>query len=162
MVFIRKRLVEDDFTDGSAAELVDAGIEQIASQDSSAEEVPTTEDVAEETPQERFYDWHDIIEVLSDYMHPDIIRQIEDDWMFNYPDNFMDQASVDDLINDINSQYNEELASEIKGRIDQLQDPKATAALDLSTDIGILQDTLDKISDVNIKEKLINLIDSLK
>lgn len=162
MVFIRKRLVEDDFTDGSAAELVDAGIEQIASQDSSAEEVPTTEDVAEETPQERFYDWHDIIEVLSDYIHPDVIRQIEDDWMFNYPDNFMDQASVDDLINDINSQYNEELASEIKGRIDQLQDPKAVAALDLSTDIGVLQDTLDKISDVNIKEKLINLIDSLK
>lgn len=162
MVFIRKRLVEDDFTDGSAAELVDAGIEQIASQDSSAEEVPTTEDVAEETPQERFYDWHDIIEVLSDYIHPDVIRQIEDDWMFNYPDNFMDQASVDDLINDINSQYNEELASEIKGRIDQLQDPKAVAALDLSTDIGVLQDALDKISDVNIKEKLINLIDSLK
>lgn len=162
MVFIRKRLVEDDFTDGSAAELVDAGIEQIASQDSSVEEIPTTEDIAEETPQERFYDWHDIIEVLSDYIHPDVIRQIEDDWMFNYPDNFMDQASVDDLINDINSQYNEELASEIKGRIDQLQDPKAVVALDLSTDIGVLQDALDKISDVNIKEKLINLIDSLK
>lgn len=125
MVFIRKKIQEEiDWTDSSPEEVVDAGIKAIATGDGAAStETTTTEEVMteEEVSQERFYDWHDILEVLSDYIHPDIIRQIEDDWMFNYPDNLMDQASVDDLINDINSQYNEELASEIKARIDQLQ-----------------------------------------
>ena len=136
MVFIRKKIQEEvDWTDSSPEEVVDAGIKAIATSDGAASaETATTEEVVteEEVSQERVYDWHDILEVLSDYIHPDIVRQIEDDWMFNYPDNFMDQASVDDLINDINSQYNEELASEIKARIDQLQSSKNDNPQDLN------------------------------
>ena len=168
MVFIRKNIKEDvDWNNTLPSEVVDAGIEALQNQDmdsTSTTSMPTTEEVIneEEVTKERFYNWHDILEVLSYYMHPDIIRQIEDDWMFNYPDDLMNQDAVDDLLSDIAVSFNEETADEIKSKLDQLQDPKAVAALDLSTDIGILQDALDKISDINIKEKLVNLIDSLK
>ena len=168
MVFIRKNIKEDvDWNNTLPSEVVDAGIEALQNQDmdsTSTTSMPTTEEVIneEEVTKERFYNWHDILEVLSYYMHPDIIRQIEDDWMFNYPDDLMNQDAVDDLLSDIAVSFNEETADEIKSKLDQLQDPKAVAALDLSTDIGILQDALDKISDINVKEKLVKLIDSLK
>lgn len=112
--------------------------------------------------EERHYNWHDILEILSDYVNPDVAQQIEDDWYFNYPDGIMDQEYVDDLLSDLAVSFNEEIADEIKSKIENLQDPKAVAALDLSTDIGVLQDALDKIVDPEIKEKVINLIDSLK
>lgn len=165
MVFIRKNIKEDvDWNSTLPSEVVDAGIEALQNQDINSTSMPTSEEVIneEEVAKERTYNWHDILEVLSYYMHPDIIRQIEDDWMFNYPDDLMNQDAVDDLLSDIAVSFNEETADEIKSKLDQLQDPKAVAALDLSTDIGILQDALDKISDINIKEKLVNLIDSLK
>ncbi len=158
MVFIRKKLIEDDLTGKTAAELVDAGIEKIASQDTSS--IPATEDISSlDESDNKMYNWHEILEILSDYINPDIFEQIEDDWMQNYPNGMMDSEAVDDLLTDIAITFNPEVADEVKSRINQLSDP---AKIDFSTDIGTLQDTLDKIISPEVKEKIINIIDSLK
>ena len=159
MVFIKKKIQEElDWNTVQADEIINAGIEKLSTEESSEENIK--EDNLEKS--DRYYDWRDVLEILSDYVIDDAILQIKDDWSLIYPDNLISQEDIDDLLYDISTDYDEELASEIKSKIDKLQDPREVQSLDLSTDIDTLRDALDKINDINIKEKLINFIDSLK
>lgn len=158
MTFIKNKIKENiDWDSTTADEIISAGIETLSNQDNIKEDLEDSSD-----SKEKYYDWHDILDILSDYFNPSIIEQLEDDWILNYPDNMMPQSYVADLLNDISFDYNEELASEIMNKISRLQNPKEVELLDLSTDIDVLKDALDKISNLSVKEKLINFIDSLE
>lgn len=134
MVFIRKRLIEDEevTTTNSSSSISSGSDEETGMSDEEFIDLVTDEENAldraaalanEAAPEtsEKVYNWNEILTILSDYVNPSAVQQIKDDWTQTYPDGTMDEDSVDDLISDIAVSFNEEIASEIKSRIDQLQ-----------------------------------------
>ena len=136
MVFIRKRLIEDEevtTTTNSGSSTSGGSDEETGMSDEEFIDLVTDEEnaldraaalaneAAPETSENKVYNWNEILTILSDYVNPSAVQQIKDDWTQTYPDGTMDEDSVDDLISDVAVSFNEEIASEIKSRIDQLQ-----------------------------------------
>lgn len=134
MVFIRKKLVEDNSQPGAldSVEAIQAASREGDNKSLDSGEIDTSS-IVDEAEGNKVYNWNEILTILSDYINPEAIQQIEDDWMQNYPDGKMDSESVDDLLSDVAVSFNEEIADEIKARIDQLQSPEDTNSQDLNS-----------------------------
>ena len=112
MVFIRKRLIEDEevtTTTNSGSSTSGGSDEETGMSDEEFIDLVTDEEnaldraaalaneAAPETSENKVYNWNEILTILSDYVNPSAVQQIKDDWTQTYPDGTMDEDSVDDL-----------------------------------------------------------------
>ena len=123
---------------------------------------PIIEESVEMKEADRFYNWRDIAEILSDYFDDETSISIYNVMADEYHDHDMTQADIDEILADLRDyNFTEEQIQEIANKCSQTLDPVADKQDSLESDILTLKDTLDKLSQPEIKEKLINLIDSL-
>lgn len=126
------------------------------------EELPSMDESTIVEDGKRFYNWLDIIDILSEYVDSESIEEIKNDWQVTYADKPMSQEDIDDILKDLVEIYGEAEAEKIKQRFNSTSDPVSSKEDFIQSDLNTLNDVLDKLFSIEVKEKLINLIDELK
>jgi hypothetical protein len=126
------------------------------------EELPSMDESTIVEDGKHFYNWLDIVDILSDYVDSESIEEIKNDWQVTYADAPMPQEDIDDILKDLVEIYGEAETENIKQRFNSTSDPVSNKEDFIQSDLNTLNDVLDKLFSIEVKEKLINLIDELK
>lgn len=113
--------------------------------------------------EDRKYNWRDVYEVLSDYFDDETSISLYNIMAAEYHDHDMTEADMQEILSDLKEyDFDDAKIQEIADRCAQTTDPTAEQKDVLESDILTLQDAADKLYSPEAKEKLIDLIASLK